>query len=62
MLELDEVAAVCLQMRDWAASTIVLFKFRDAEVRRVYCLWKVAEVPKLVGLAVLALHLTKCSL
>ena len=62
MRELDEVAVKRLQMRDWAASTIVFLKFQDAEVRWEYRLWKVAEVPELVILAVLALHLTKCSL
>ena len=52
MLELDEVAAVRLQVSIGATSTIIFFKFWDAEVNREYHLWKVAEVPELVGLAV----------
>ena len=55
-LKLSKVPIVCLQMRDGAASTIVSFELRDAEFRRECGLWKVAEVPELVGLAVLALH------
>ena len=60
-MKLSKVSAVCPQMRDGAASTVILFEFQDAEVQRECGLWKVAEVPELVGLAVRALHLTKCS-
>ena len=62
VLKLDKVVAVRLQMGDWAASTTVFVKFGDAEVHKECRLWEVVEVPESVGLTVLALHLTKCSL
>ena len=61
-VELSKISAVDPQMQDGAAATVVLFEFRDAEVQRECGLWEVVEVPKLVGLAIPALHLTKCSL
>ena len=51
-LKLDKVAAICLQVGDWVASTIVFIKFQDVEVHWECHLWKVAEVLELVGLAV----------
>ena len=60
-LKLRKVFAVCLQMRNRAASIVVLFEFQDVEFHWEYHLWKETEVPESVGLAVCALHLMKCS-
>ena len=54
-LKLSEISAVRSQMGNGAASTIILVEVRDVEFRWEHCLWKIAEVLKLVGLAITAL-------
>ena len=55
-LKLSKVSVVRPEMRDWAALPVILLKFRDMEIYREYCLWKITEVPELVGRAVSALR------
>ena len=55
-LELSEISAVCLQMSNGAAPTIIFIKIWDMEFWWEHGLWKVIEVVELVGLVINALH------